>query len=155
MPNPAARETDEIIDHILQRYHDRHREELAWLVSLSRTVESVHAAHAAAPNGLGDLLAALHEDIEEEMQREEDDIFPRLRKGDVAGLGDALTRMRDDHRRHAETFARVRQATNDLTLPSDACRTWTTLYEALRSFGDDLRDHIALEDEVLIPRFAA
>ncbi|MBW7922192.1 MAG: hemerythrin domain-containing protein [Rubellimicrobium sp.] len=151
----ATEPTDAVLDRILVRYHDKHREELAWLVSLSRTVEKVHAAHAEVPKGLGDLMAALHEDIEAEMQREEDEVFPLMRRGDAAALAGAVTRMRESHRRHAEGFARIRAATNGLHLPADACRTWTTLYEALATFGDDLRDHIALEDEVLLPRFAA
>lgn len=155
MPETNEHDTGAIIDRILVRYHDKHREELAWLVSLSRTVEKVHAGNAGVPAGLGDWLAGLHEDIEEEMQREEDEVFPLMRKGDAAALTEALERMREDHRRHAEGFARVRELTHDLTLPEGACRTWTTLYEALESFGNDLREHIALEDEVLIPRFAA
>lgn len=147
--------TAAILDRILTRYHDRHREELAWLVSLSRKIEQVHADHPEVPQGLGDLLATLHEDIEEQMQREEDEIFPLMRRDDAEISASALAQMRKDHARHAESFARVRSLTRDLILPADACRSWTTLYQALAAFGDDLRDHIALEDEVLLPRFAA
>jgi len=156
MQDPTApQETGALIDHILLRYHDTHREELAWLVSLARRIETVHADHPAVPRGLGDLLAALHEDMEEEMQREEDEIFPLMREPGARLPGAVLARMRADHRRHDESLARVAGLTGGLALPGDACRSWSALYAALAAFGDDLRAHLALEDEVLLPRFAA
>lgn len=156
MSDPAAapQETGALIDHILANYHDAHREELAFLVTLARKIEAVHGEHPQAPLGLGDVLERLFHDMEAEMQREEDEIFPLMRGGGRLPPG-SLDTMRNDHDRHAGTFAEAIALTGDLNLPADACRSWTTLYAALGSFGSDLRAHLQLEDEILIPRFAA
>ena len=153
-PATAPQETSALIDHILGRYHDAHREELAFLVSLARKIESVHADHPQVPHGLGDVLERLFLDMEAEMQREEDEIFPLMRDGSALP-GGSLDAMRADHARHADIFAEAIALTGGLSLPDDACRSWATLYAALEKFGSDLRAHLQLEDEVLIPRFAA
>lgn len=42
----------EIIDHIIVRYHDRHREQLPELILQATKVERVHADKPNVPRGL-------------------------------------------------------------------------------------------------------
>mgnify|MGYP000623795958 CR=1 FL=1 len=44
--------------------------------------------------------------------------------------------------------------TNDITPPMGACNTWRALYTGLRSFRDDLIQHIHTENNILFERFA-
>ena len=44
-PMPAAPSTGELIDHILQRYHAEHRQQLPELIAMARRVEAVHRDH--------------------------------------------------------------------------------------------------------------
>ena len=54
-------ETGALIDHILSRFHEVHREELEWLIPLAQKVETVHGDHEEAPLGLTEALIALAE----------------------------------------------------------------------------------------------
>lgn len=71
----------ELIDHILTRYHDVHRQQLPELVRMARRVEQVHGERDTCPNGLADLLTTIHQEMESHMQKEEQILFPMLRRG--------------------------------------------------------------------------
>lgn len=72
-------ETDALIDQILTRYHATHRAELEDLIPLAAKVETVHAEHEEAPQGLVDLLMAMHDEMQEHMAKEEQVLFPLMR----------------------------------------------------------------------------
>src|SRR3546814_18577765 len=60
-----------LIDHILHRYHQAHREELPGLIQLARIVEDAHSADPAVPTGLGLLLKETPLELEANMAKEE------------------------------------------------------------------------------------
>ena len=149
----APVETGALIDHILSRYHDEHRADLADLLPLAAKVERVHADDPEAPKGLAAALAVLAEEMEAHMSREERILFPAMRAGGGPGLGQPIAAMRADHDDHAGTIARIRRLTQDLTAPTHACGSWQALYAGTERLLSDLATHIALEDDVLFPRF--
>ena len=57
--NSIPDSVEELISHVLERYHQVHRRELPELRSLAIRVEKVHAEHPAVPTGLSDLLARM------------------------------------------------------------------------------------------------
>lgn len=61
----------EIIDHIIVRYHDRHREQLPELILQATKVERVHADKPSVPKGLTKYLTMLHEELSSHMMKEE------------------------------------------------------------------------------------
>lgn len=139
MTDPAAPpETDALIAHILTRYHAVHRAELPELVALARKVESVHAEDPEVPAGIAEALAWLQHAMEDHMAKEEMILFPT---------------MRADHDDHAEEVALIRDLTLDFTPPDHACGSWRRLYAGTAKLFDDLEAHIALENQVLFPRF--
>lgn len=152
--NRPPQETGALIDHILDRFHAVHREELDWLIPLAQKVETVHGDHEDAPLGLTAALIALREDLDSHMMKEERVLFPMMRKGGHAMIGQPIAVMRGDHDRTEEFLARIEHITRGIDLPVGACRSWTALYGGLAKLRDDLRDHMALENDVLFPRFA-
>lgn len=48
----AEAPNDALIEHILTRYHDVHREQLPELIRLAQRVERVHGGHPQCPAGL-------------------------------------------------------------------------------------------------------
>lgn len=152
--NVPPTETMALIDHILARFHDVHREELEWLIPLAQKVERVHGDHEAAPLGLTEALVALADDLESHMQKEEQVLFPMMKAGGNPMIGHPIAVMRAEHAEADGLLQRVLGLTQDLTLPEGACRSWTALYTGLRKFADDLTAHMALENEVLFPRYA-
>ena len=57
--SPAGTEPAQLISHILQRYHQVHREQLPELIRMAQRVELVHQGRADVPKGLGDLLQTI------------------------------------------------------------------------------------------------
>lgn len=149
---PASRDTDELIDHILMRYHETHRRELTDLVELAAKVEKVHAAHPDAPHGLTGLLHRMRGELEVHMKKEELILFPAMRRG-VGGLDAPIFQMRHDHDEHGEHIQQLEALTGGFVLPTDACGSWQALYNGLSKLTDDLKEHIHLENNVLFPRF--
>lgn len=149
----APSETPDLIVHILSRYHDTHRAELAWLIPLAQWVETVHGDHDSAPLGLTDALIALNSELDSHMQKEEQVLFPMMQQGGHPMIGHPIAVMRHEHDDATTLLQRIEQTTHNLALPDGACGSWTALYTGLRKFCDDLVTHIHLENTVLFPRF--
>lgn len=149
----VPQETAALIDHILTRYHAMHRADLESLIPLAERVEQVHADDPDAPKGLARALTTLAREIEDHMAREERVLFPAMRVGGGAGIEHPIAVMRADHDDHAQTIALIRRLTHDLTPPAHACGAWRSLYGGTVTLLGELADHIALENNVLFPRF--
>jgi len=149
----AAEETGALIDHILARYHETHRAELAQLRPLAEKVEAVHADDNQAPKGLSQALASLAQEMEDHMAKEEMILFPAMRMGGGRGIEHPIAVMRAEHDDHAGSIALIRRITGNLTPPDHACGSWRALYAGTEKLLDDLGAHIALENNVLFPRF--
>ncbi|MGR4066382.1 iron-sulfur cluster repair protein YtfE [Halomonas sp. LR3S48] len=143
---------DELIDHLLTRYHDVHREQLPELIRMARRVEQVHGERDSCPRGLADLLLVIYQEMESHMQKEEQILFPMLRRGLGAQAQGPIAVMRHEHDDHGENLEQVMRLTNDITPPKGACTTWRALYTGLREFREDLMEHIHLENNLLFER---
>ncbi len=145
----------DLVEHIVSRYHDTHREQLPELVRLARRVESVHGDKAECPRGLADLLEIIQEEMESHMQKEEQILFPMLASGHGAMAAGPIAVMRREHDQHGENLQQMATMTNDITLPAEACNTWSALYLGLRTLREDLMEHIHLENNILFANAAA
>lgn len=151
--NTAPQETDALIDHIQTRYHAVHRSDLAGLLPLAERVEQVHADDPQAPHGLAQALMTLRREMEDHMAKEEAILFPAMRAGGMQGIDHPIAMMRADHDEHAAGIARIRALTGNLTAPAHACGSWRALYAGTEKMLDDLAAHMALENDLLFPRF--
>ncbi len=145
-----AKATDsELIDHVLQRYHQTHRQQLPELIRLSRRVENVHGERPGCPIGLADHLEQMAQALEAHMQKEEQILFPMLKAGKHHMARAPIRVMLEEHNEHNNALAKIRVLTNDITLPQGACTTWRALYTAVQAFVDDIQQHIHLENSLL------
>ncbi len=140
---------DALIDHILVRYHDRHREQLPELIRLARRVEQVHGDRADCPKALADHLVDMQQELESHMMKEEQVLFPVLRRASPAKMMAPISMMRFEHDQHGEALEEMERLTQDITAPQDACNTWRALYAGLAQLREDLMQHIHLENNVL------
>ena len=148
--SPAA-----LIDHIVARYHARHRDQLPELVRLARRVEQVHAERPDCPAGLADHLQAMHQELESHMMKEEQVLFPMLARGLLRQAGGPISVMRFEHDQHGEALETLERLTGGMTPPNGACNTWRALYLGLSTLRDDLIQHIHLENNILFDESAA
>lgn len=137
----------QLIEHILQRFHQRHRRQLPELSRLARRVEHVHFADPHCPTGLAGHLEEMYQELESHMMKEEQILFPML-AGGIYPSG-PIGVMEEEHLQHGDALETLDRLTNNITLPADACNTWTALYLGLQELKEDLMQHILLENEIL------
>lgn len=147
--------SEAIINHIIERYHNVHRREVAELYRLAVRVEHVHAGNPDVPAGLSELLARMQANMESHMQKEEQILFPMMRAGGHPMITHPIGMMRHEHDDHGEELRALAALTHDMTPPEGACNTWRALYAGCSKFAEDLTEHIHIENNILFPRFEA
>lgn len=150
----AAPFTD-IIDHIIVRYHDRHREQLPELILQATKVERVHADKPNVPKGLTKYLTMLHQELSSHMMKEEQILFPMIKQGMGTQAGGPISVMESEHDEAGELLEVIKHITHNVTPPPEACTTWKAMYNGINEMIDDLMEHISLENNVLFPRALA
>ncbi|EKM0361828.1 iron-sulfur cluster repair protein YtfE [Cronobacter turicensis] len=145
----------EIIDHIIVRYHDRHREQLPVLILQATKVERVHADKPGVPKGLAKYLSMLHEELTSHMMKEERVLFPMIKQGMGSQATGPISVMESEHDEAGELLEVIKHTTNNVTPPPEACTTWRALYNGINELIDDLMNHISLENNTLFPRALA
>ena len=146
--------TEALIGLIETRYHATHRRELPELIRLARRVEAAHKAHPAAPHGLADLLQTMAGELEDHMLKEEQILFPMMRRGGHPMLAQPIAVMLAEHDHQGDHLREIERLTRDFTVPEDGCPTWRALCVGVRKLTDDLMEHIHIENNVLFPQFA-
>ena len=150
------RPVTELIDHIVNRYHAGLCEELPRLEAMARKVADVHGAKD--PVRLPRLLQAvldLKGELEPHMVKEEQILFPMIRRGQGTGANGPVAVMMREHETAGDLLKDIRELTNDYTVPVDACNTWRALWMGLEGLESDLHEHIHLENNILFPRALA
>jgi regulator of cell morphogenesis and NO signaling len=153
LPMALPETTEALIGLIETRYHATHRRELPELIRLARRVEAAHKAHPAAPHGLADLLETIAEELDAHMQKEEQILFPMMRRGGHPMMAQPISVMLAEHDNQGVHLREIERLTSDFTVPEDACPTWRALSVGARKLADDLMEHIHIENNILFPRF--
>lgn len=157
LKQPATEFTDwrdaptvQLIEHIYTNFHQCHRIQLPELIRLARRVEEVHGDDLNCPHGLALHLDNMQQELESHMMKEEQILFPMLANG-IYPAG-PISQMEEEHIEHGDALEVLDQLTNNITLPPDACNTWTALYTGLKALKEDLMLHILLENQILFAK---
>ncbi|TPG61632.1 iron-sulfur cluster repair protein YtfE [Ewingella americana] len=142
----------QIIDFIIPRYHDRHRQELPELVLMAEKVEGVHGDKAPCPHGLALQLQRILDELTSHMMKEEQILFPMIRGGMGRQAAGPISVMEREHDDAGEILEEIKRLTDNVTPPEGACVTWRALYAGINEFITDLMEHIHLENNLLFPR---
>jgi len=137
---PDAGTPGELIDHILTRFHDVHRQQLPELIRMAHRGEAGHRGNPDGPARPGDAEAILS---------------PRRRGGGNSFVSRPVGVMRPEHNAPGAARGPLATLPHDMTPPMGACNTWRALYTGLAQLRDDLIQHIHLENNVLFPPFEA
>jgi regulator of cell morphogenesis and NO signaling len=144
---------DHLIDHILHAYHKPLWEELPRLEEMARKVLDVH--REKDPEGLAELVrivVALHAELDQHMQKEEQILFPMVKRGQGIMAGGPISVMEYEHEAAGAALRRLRELTKDYEVPAEACNTWRALWHGLAALETELHEHIHLENNILFPR---
>lgn len=137
----------------LTRYHVRRRVQLPQLVLLAEMIEDLHTGDEGNPQGLSEILRRMSGEMDVQMKEEKLVLFPAIRKGAMSGIEASIAVMRAKRGVYDRDITRIRNITEEFTLPDAACTSWATLYAGLSDFIDDLMNHLRLENEMLFPQF--
>ncbi len=149
---PAEMPLGELVDHILERYHASHREEVPRLIAMARKVESVHGEKDACPTGLYKHLEHMQFELEQHMMKEEEILFPMIQAGQGAMAAMPIQVMEHEHRDHGKNLDRLKELAHHFAAPPEACGTWRALYLGLDELVQAIMEHIHLENNILFPR---
>ncbi len=149
----AEQSSEALVTVIETRFHAGHRRDLAELIRLARRVEAVHHDKPSAPQGLADLLREMLADLEQHMAKEEQVLFPLIRRGGHPMLAGPIAVMVAEHEGHGDRLRTIASLCHDFIPPEEACPTWRALYAGLQHVEGEVMEHIALENNVLFPRF--
>ncbi len=141
-----------LIKHILENFHEDHRQELPRLIQMATKVEKVHGDKPTCPSGLAAHLIFVAGELESHMQKEEQVLFPLIEGGSGPHAGAPIHAMEDEHKDHGQNLERLRALAHDFVPPQEACGTWQALYLGLAQFEQDIMEHIHLENNILFPR---
>jgi regulator of cell morphogenesis and NO signaling len=151
----------DLVDHILERYHAKLRQDLPGLTRMSGKVTSVHGERHPEVKQVEEVFAGLRAELESHMRKEEMVLFPLIRgldSGESAGqpmlrmLEHPIRVMEHEHDGAGEALRNLRRLSNGYAPPGDACETFRALYRGLEELERDLHEHIHLENNALFPR---
>jgi regulator of cell morphogenesis and NO signaling len=155
--NLTALSTSALIAYIVGRHHEYLRSSIPVLRARVEKVAGVHGERNPKLHGLQTAVNELFYVLEAHLDGEERTLFPAL-LGPEAGTGSAaalLDSMYADHVEVGEALWRIRALADDYVVPEWGCTTYRVLCSELAELEADIHEHVHLENNVLMPRFAA
>lgn len=158
----------DLIAHITSVHHRFVRDESPRIEALAHKVAGVHGKNHPELLEVQEIFSALAEELRVHLMKEENILFPyilRMEESVLAGepappamFGTVMNPVRMMMREHdgaGDALRSLRSITNNYAIPSDACISYRTLYQALQDYEADLHQHIHLENNILFPRAIA
>ncbi|MFL6196319.1 MAG: hemerythrin domain-containing protein, partial [Thermoanaerobaculia bacterium] len=159
----------DIVEHILERYHNPLREELPRLNAMARKVLQAHGQRFPAMiPPVEARLRKLTEELLDHMMKEERVLFPfivarerSVREGKPfpgAPFGPVtgpISMMEAEHEHAGRLLAEMRALTDGYRLPEGTCNTFRALFHGLEELEREMHLHVHLENYILFPRAEA
>lgn len=160
-------DADFLCDYIVRTHHQYVRSARGYLLEYSDRVTQNHQARHPELKEVKEVVKAMFEELDGHMRREEEEIFPLIKKmtagylhpmksnlvaGSFQEMNAPVIELEHDHEEAGELMAKLRALTHSYTIPADACLTYTVFYNKLKEFEDDLMMHIHLENNILFPK---
>lgn len=151
-----------LIDYVVNEHHAYTRKVLPELEGYLQRVCKVHGMQHPELKQIHWYFEKLQEEMTMHLQFEEKKYFPLAKaiaseeKEKTDGLIKDATHhqdvMMDDHEETGRILEKMRELSNDYTPPADACNTYILLYNGLDELEDDIKKHVHLENNILIPK---
>jgi regulator of cell morphogenesis and NO signaling len=166
--NFNAWELDFLVDYIVNNHHSYVRGALPSIDAHAKKVASVHGMNHPEVVRISALFSGLKFELEQHLHKEEEILFPYIKNlahsrqiGKAANgasfgtIQNPIDMMTAEHEQAGADLEQIRILSGNYTLPSDACSTYTVLYQELHAFERDLHHHIHLENNILFPKALA
>lgn len=157
-----------LADYIQNTHHRYVSSAIPQILPLAEKVADVHGDNHPEVLRINELFQDLAAELESHMQKEEQILFPYIKKlmqQDSAGkctdpecfgsIGSPIAVMEAEHENAGEILKELSELSGAYTAPEDACNTFRVLYGKLNEFENDLHRHIHLENNILFPKAIA
>ncbi len=154
----------QLSEYIVMTHHSYVKKEMPQILAYLQKVASKHGDRHPELLKVLELFAAVKEEMELHMQKEEQVLFPRIQEMEkwVAEgteirinhtyLQSPITMMEQEHDHAGELLAEINKLTGNYNPPADACTTFKLSFAALQAFEMDLHQHVHLENNILFPK---
>jgi len=155
----------QLCDYILQTHHVYVKNEMPQIYTYLQKVSSKHGDRHPELIRIFQTFAAVKEEMEGHMKKEESMLFPRIKELEklvnsgsgkfqlnIGYLQSPINVMEHEHDHAGTQLNEIRVLTNDYTPPQDACTTYRLSFAALQAFELDLHQHVHLENNILFPK---
>lgn len=154
-------DSEELIEHIKNKYHRELEEELKMLSPYVTKVAKVHGERHDELFKVYELFYELKKELLEHTAKEEATVFPLLLElesaddGKRAGIIAEIEELEKEHDHAGSILKQLREITEDFNPPIDACGTYRLVYKRLEALESHTFMHVHLENNILFPRFIA
>ncbi len=162
-PDWATMSVAELVDHLERTHHQYLWTELPRLTALVDKVVSVHGERHPELNEIAACYAALRDDLEPHLTKEEEVLFPMVRETAAASaaptlacgsLTNPISVLLVEHDMVGELLVQLRELTNGYRIPADGCASYDALFTGLAELEADTHLHVHKENNVLFPAVA-
>ncbi len=157
-------ELDFLSDYIVNTHHAYIKKNIPDIKTYANKVMRVHGAVHPELTKVNELVLAMDAELTPHMVKEEQILFPYIKemvtatkngKAEQSPFGtvkNPIKMMEIEHDMVGKIMEELNTVTDNFTLPSDACASYSLLYRLLSEFEDDLHLHIHLENNILFPK---
>ncbi len=152
-----------LADYIVNTHHLYLRKNLPEILNYSAKVNQVHSNNHPELAKINQIVQSVAKELNSHMEEEEKILFPYIKdidsgsvkQGVIEDLVKFLHKTEHEHRVIGANLEEIESLTQNYTLPSDACASYTLLYNHLKVMDEDVRLHIHLENNILFPKALA
>ncbi len=157
----------QLSDYIVLTHHEYVKKEMPQMYLYLHRVASKHGQRHPEMIEVFNIFELLKDEMEQHMEKEELVLFPRIKmienhtngfdpmqgnRFSTAYLESPVMTMEEEHDHAGEIMDKIRNLTNNYTLPADACTTYKLCFASLQAFEADLHQHVHLENNILFPK---
>ncbi|MGV3509416.1 MAG: iron-sulfur cluster repair di-iron protein [Sphingobacteriaceae bacterium] len=152
-------------DYIVNTHHNYVRENIPFISELANKVARVHGDRHPELINVAQLFSRVASDLSLHLVKEERILFPFIKQlaeasknntpiapASFGTVNNPTQMMEMEHEQAGEDMEAIREATDNYTLPGDACTSYTILFKKLQEFENDLFNHVHLENNILFPK---
>ncbi|HCS20261.1 MAG TPA: iron-sulfur cluster repair di-iron protein [Bacteroidetes bacterium] len=157
---------DFLSDYIVNTHHSYVQKMIPELLHYAKKVAGVHGQAHPELISINSLVQEVCTELVNHMAKEEKVLFPFIKNlvnhginpGSAPFFGSVqspVAMMEEEHEFVGVRMEKIRSLSKDYALPSDACASYTLLFNMLKEFEEDLHLHIHLENNILFPKALA
>ncbi|WP_079508067.1 iron-sulfur cluster repair di-iron protein [Mesobacillus jeotgali] len=154
-------DSEELIEHIKNKYHRELEEELKMLSPYVTKVAKVHGDRHEELLEVYELFYELKKELLEHTAKEEAAVFPLLLQLEAeedekrAEMVAEIKALEKEHDHAGSILKQLREITGGFNPPIDACGTYRLVYKRLEALESHTFMHVHLENNILFPRYIA